>query len=251
MDIREGVLFTIIFTPTFLFVFLLTVFYESTERFGSSLLMAAIPDSLFYPIMLAVFIPTMGKTGMWIAVGANPFVGLLFLIPLMLFLSRKNPTISDKILRLKPQIVNRPSAFEFEICDDIETAVGVSEKIQSFLLENGKNKKLSYIAALSTEELAVDMMSFLHNHSEEIKDKAKIFDIRLFDEGDSIEILIRSIGKSYNPLEFNANEDNLHKIGVKMVQKIAEKVTYTYVYKLNIVTIVLSEKTMSVKTDVS
>lgn len=46
-DIQEGVLLTMIFTPAFLILYLLTVFYELTERFGSSLLMAAVPDSLF------------------------------------------------------------------------------------------------------------------------------------------------------------------------------------------------------------
>ncbi len=240
-DIQEGVLLSMIFTPAFLILYLLTVFYESTERFGSSLLMAAVPDSLFYPIMLAVLIPSMGKTGMWIAVSANPFVGLIVLIPLMMLLSRKNPAVSDKILRLKPHIVNRSPAFEFEISDDAKTAVGISEKIQAFLLERGKSKWLSCIAALSTEELAVDMIASLRNDSEDKGKKSKVFDIRLFDDGDSAEILIRSMGKPYDPLQFDGNEEDFSKIGIKIVQKTAKAVTYTYVYKLNIVTIVLAD----------
>lgn len=239
-EIQQGVLLTMIFTPAFLLVYLFTVFYESTERFGSSLLTASIPDSLFYPIMLAVLIPTMGKTGMWLAISANPLVGLIVLIPLMMLLSHKNKGISDKILRLKPQVVNRPPVFEFEISGDVQTAVGISEKIQSFLLEQGKDKRLSYITALSTEELAVDMISKLNEDPEKKQEGSKFFDIRLFDEGDTVEILIRSMGKQYDPLEYDQSDDDVSKIGVKMVQRIAENITYTYVYKLNIITIVLS-----------
>lgn len=163
-------------------------------------------------------------------------------MPLMMLLSHKNKGISDKLLRLKPQVVNRPPVFEYEISDNVETAVGISEKIQSFLLEQGKDKRLSYITALSTEELAVDMISKLHEDTEKKQEGSKVFDIRLFDEGDTVEILIRSMGKQYDPLEYDQNEDDVSKIGVKMVQRIAENITYTYVYKLNIVTIVLSAK---------
>ncbi|MBP3241928.1 MAG: hypothetical protein J6M92_15525 [Oribacterium sp.] len=66
-----------------------------------------------------------------------------------------------------------------------------------------------------------------------------LFDIHVFNDEDSIEILIRSIGDSYDPLDYDASRNPESKIGVRMIQKVAEKVTYTYVYKVNVVSIVL------------
>lgn len=48
------------------------------------------------------------------------------------------------------------------------------------------------------------------------------------------------MGRQYDPLEYDQNTDDVSKIGVKMIQNTAEIITCTYVYKLNIVTIVLS-----------
>ena len=46
------------------------------------------------------------------------------MIPVMMLLSRKNPTAEDRILRLKPHIINRSSSFEYEIKGTDENAVG-------------------------------------------------------------------------------------------------------------------------------
>lgn len=238
-DIQMGSLFVCLFQPGFLIQFLLTNFYESTERFGSSLMMASIPDSFLYPLMLYFMIPVMGKTGLWLAYGSNPFLGQLIMIPVMMLLSYKNPTISDKILRLKQHIIHRSSHFLYEIKGTNENVVGISAQIQEFLEKNGKNRRLSYLAALSSEELSVDMIAHLNETKVKGADIGTLFDIHVFNDEDSIEILIRSLGESYDPLDYDDDQNPSDKIGVRMIQKIAEKVTYTYVYKLNVVSIVL------------
>ena len=238
-DIREGVLFLAVFMVGYLGVYLLTMFYESTERFGSSLIMASIPDSLLYPVMLAVMIPLMGKTGMWLAIAANPLLGLLLLLPVMMLLTRKNPNAYEKVLRLKNQIVDRSPEFDLEIYSSEEKVVGISEKINEFLKKSGKTARIANLASLCTEELAVDMVTYLKEHPTEERLSGKLLDIKLFDDGDTIEILIRSFGKQYNPLDFALNPDDMRKVGVKVVQKIADTVNYTYVYKLNVISIIL------------
>ena len=241
-DIQMGSLFVCLFQAGYLVQFVLTNFYESTERFGSSLMMASIPDSLIYPLMLAAMIPVMGKTGLWLAFGSNPFVGQVIMIPVMMVLSRKNPTPADRILRLKSHLLNRFSHFEFEIRGTDENAVGISDRIQAYLETNGQSRRMAYLAALSSEELSVDMIA--HQRGNNTKDKAMeegtLFDIRVFSDEGSIEILIRSLGDHYDPLDYDAVRNPESKIGVRMIQKIAEKVTYTYVYKMNIVSIVLN-----------
>ena len=239
-DIRQGVLFLLIFTPFTLITFLLISFYESTERFISSLAFAIIPDSVLYPLMLMIMIPGMGKTGVWLSLGIESLAGLIILIPVMLLLSRNNPTFSDRVLRLKPHILERSPCFKFVIESSEESAVGISEHLQNFLLENGSTPRIANLAALCTEELAVDMVSNLRAHSRKVTEKWRVLDIRVFQDDDTVEILIRTMGKPYDPLDTASTEDPVAKLGVRMVQKIAESVTYTYVYKLNIVSIVLN-----------
>ena len=98
---------------------------------------------------------------------------------------------------------------------------------------------MAYLAALSSEELAVDMIAHLKETNVKESGIDSLFDIHVFNDEDSIEILIRSIGDSYDPLDYDASKNPESKIGVRMIQKVAEKVTYTYVYKVNIVSIVL------------
>ncbi len=239
-DIWTCAFYVMIFLPCYLVLYLLTKFYEATEHFRSALLMALIPDSILYPVLLAVLIPVMGRDGIWIAISATPLMGCLLLIPLMMILGRKNKTVSDRILRLKPQLVNRSPEFDFEIHSTEETVTGVSEKVGEFLERGRIPHRISYMASLCTEELAVEMVTHLKLRSGEAKNGGSLLDIKLFDDRESIEILIRSLGEPYNPLDLREKSDDVPKIGVIAVQKIARSVSYKYVYRMNIVSIVLS-----------
>ena len=53
----------------------------------------------------------------------------------------------------------------------------------------------------------------------------------------ALMLVIRTMGTPYNPLDFEPDKDTFSKMGVSMVQRIAKEVTYTNVYKLNVVTI--------------
>lgn len=57
-ELLQGIRFVMWFMPARLFLFLFINFYEATERFGSSLMLGVIPDSVLYPLMLAVLILT-------------------------------------------------------------------------------------------------------------------------------------------------------------------------------------------------
>jgi hypothetical protein len=69
-----------------------------------------------------------------------------------------------------------------------------------------------------------------------------ILDIKVFDDETSMEVLIRSMGTPYNPLDFELDSETFGKAGVKLAQKVAEKIIYTNVYKMNIVSIVVGKK---------
>ena len=64
-----------------------------------------------------------------------------------------------------------------------------------------------------------------------------IMDIKLFSDVDSHRIIIRNAAEAYNPLDFEFDDETFSKIGIKMVQKLARRIDYNYVYRMNIITI--------------
>ena len=238
-DIRLGSIFQLGFLLFFLVVFVLTIFYESTERFGMSLFLASIPDSVVYPLLLIAFIPHFQKLGIWYAQSFSLILGLFVSYVFLTLIARKIPLPLDKLLLLKKQIIHRSPTIDISVSNTDEDAVGASEYIQKFLTERGLPSRTAFITALCAEELAVDMTA----HPVKRRMDNAILDIKVFDDESSMEIIIRSMGTPYNPLDFEMNGETFAKAGVKLAQKIAEKIIYTNVYKMNIVSIVVSKNT--------
>ncbi len=241
-DVKLGATIQLIFMFSFLAVYILTVFYESTERFGMSLFVASIPDSVVYPITLAIFIPYLQKLGIWFAQSFSLIIGLVVTYIFTMIITRKVPLPLDKFLMLKEQIIHRAPMLDISISNTDEGAVGASERIQNFLQERGLSSRTAYITALCAEELAVDMTAHFKAHPVKYAADNAILDIKVFDDETSMEVIIRSMGTPYNPLDFEVDGENFGKAGVKLAQKVAEKIIYTNVYKMNIVSIVVGKK---------
>jgi hypothetical protein len=52
-----------------------------------------------------------------------------------------------------------------------------------------------------------------------------------------LRTIIRNESAAYNPLDFELDNESFRKMGVKLAQKLAHSINYSYVYKMNIVTI--------------
>ena len=62
-------------------------------------------------------------------------------------------------------------------------------------------------------------------------------DIKAFRDDGKIEIILRNYDDPYNPLVFERKDESFSKIGVTMVQKMAQDITYSYSYHLNVVSV--------------
>ena len=62
-------------------------------------------------------------------------------------------------------------------------------------------------------------------------------DIKLFSDDNFQRIIIRNVAEEYNPLMLDISEVSDDKFGLQMVQELASRIDYNYVYKMNIVTI--------------
>ena len=113
----------------------------------------------------------------------------------------------------------------------------VSEQLQNFFLEHGTQSKVAFAAALCMEEIAADYLD--HRTVAGEPGKKAYMDIKAFRDAEKIEIILRNYDDPYNPLVFEREAESFSKIGITMVQRIAQDITYSYSYHLNIVSIVI------------
>ena len=233
---RIGVLICMLFIPLHLVMRIFIQMFESTEKIGMGLLYSIVPDSIIYPVLLTVLIPVMGYNGIWLAYAGN---ALLFILALYLIRSFKNRSFRldmDRMLCLDKSIRENVPQMDISIHSSNTDVTGISKNIHEFLIAQGANPKTAYVTALSLEELAADFVAHSGLKNEKAAERT-IMDIKLFADENCQRIIIRNAAEEYNPLLFDISEVPDDKFGIQMVQKLASRIDYNYVYKMNIITI--------------
>ena len=239
--IRQGIYIMLIFVPFRTCAVTLGHFYEATERFKQSLLISIIPDSLIYPVLLAVLLPNLGYTGLWLSQGGN---ALVFFVIMYLFHTVTKRTLkmsSDDILQFNQKVKAAVPMFDISIGYNNTGVTGISEKIHRFMLEEYGTERTAYLSALCLEELMADFIAHSQITEEKIKGGGAFTDVKLFSDPDAFRIIIRNAAKQYDPLDFEYDDESFSKIGIKMAQKFADRIDYCYVYRMNIVTIYVAK----------
>lgn len=232
---RNGVLICLLFMPVLLALRIMTQLFESTGKVGMGIAYSVIPDSIIYPLMLLILMPSLGYLGIWLSLGAN---GILFLILIYLLrsLKQRNTKMSvERMLCLDESIRDNTPMLDISILSTTENTTAFLDDVHAFLAKEGVGKRCAYITALCLEELSVDFIQ----HTQEKKSKTELVDIKLFSDEETLRLIIRNASAPYNPLDFDhdATDSESQKIGIKMAQEFAKNIEYTYVYSLNIVTI--------------
>ena len=234
-DARIGLIMISISGLMFVFSYVFNGVYEATERLSLALLVAVVPDSILYPLLIPVLSKTFGITGIWMAMGYTfiPFFIVFYLI--LVVINRKFPLPLDRMLVLKKG--ERSPELDVSIPTDAENISFVSEKIQNFYLEHGAPTRVAYLCALCMEEIAADYLA--HRAESGTSGKKSYMDIKAFHDSDKIEIVLRNYDDPYNPLVFETDKESFSKIGVTMVQRISKEINYSYAFHLNVVTAVI------------
>lgn len=233
---RQGVIFCLLFLPLLLLMRILTQLFESTEKAGMGLLYSVVPDSVIYPILLALLLPLLGYNGLWLAYSANaiPFLVVLFLVR-----SVKNRTFrlsADRVLCLSEAIRDNVPMLDISIGSNNTDVTRISRQVHAFLTGQNASPRTAYITSLCLEELTADFVA--HTLQEDPKAAERtIMDIKLFSDTDTLRIIIRNAASAYNPLDFQLDTNTFAKVGVKLAQKVSRHIDYTYIYQMNIITI--------------
>ncbi|MDO4540035.1 MAG: MATE family efflux transporter [Syntrophomonadaceae bacterium] len=237
--IRQGVYIVAAFFPLQFLCRQLTVFFEATERFGRSLLNAVTADSIIFPLLLLLLLPMWGYVGLWLSWGLAFAVFYLCLYAWMCW-QNKSPVISlDQLLSLPSMIREHVPKLDISVRSREQGVGNIAERVQEFLNGEGIERRTAYITALCLEELAADMVSHAQRLADMPEEYQELLDIKLFVENGQISVNIRNAAQRYNPLDFELDDETFAKVGVRMAQKMAHHIEYNYMYKLNVIDIVI------------
>lgn len=213
-----------------------TQLFEAMENPMMGFLYSVVPDSIIFPVLLMLLLPVWGYNGMWIAYSLN---AIPFMLALYLIRSAKNKTLKlsfDRIFCLDEEIRDNVPKIDISISSDNRDVTFISQMVYDFLIQEGIKHRTAHTTALCLEELAADFVE--HTEAADSLDAQNvIMDIKLFVDEGRLRTIIRNESSMYNPLDFELDSENFRKIGVKLAQKLARSIQYSYVYKMNIITI--------------
>ena len=118
----------------------------------------------------------------------------------------------------------------------IEEVVTISRRVQDFCRSRGIDEKRAYLAALSLEEMAGNVVD--HGFSKDKKQHT--VDVRVVHKDDDVILRIKDDCVPFDPGErrkLAEGEDITKNIGIRMVFKIARDVQYQNILGLNVLTI--------------
>lgn len=180
----------------------------------------------------------MGINGVWLSFTFAEFTAILIIL---LRAWRK----TDRVTLSFRKFVEAEQNFHIDIKDtfaksikSFEEAVNVSAEIEKFCEERAPGKARSMMAALCMEEMTCNIANYGFSDGKE-----HTIDIFVLNEDGNLRFRIMDDCAEFDPTkyieQFNT-EDLETNIGIKTVSKIADKMEYQHMMKLNVLSIYLS-----------
>lgn len=201
-------------------------FFNATDRIAlSNILMGA--RTFFFPVGAAFILMCTGGY-MWLFLplgGALSVVLLLFLTEKEVAGSRKSEHPLSRGLLLDDYLEREGMVLDFSIEPSDEKICEASDKIKEFCSKAHMDTKMTNRLGLAIEELLVVMKE---------KNPGMVsVDLRAMALEDATGIRIRSAGDRYNPFEQSELEEDDFYMGIMMLKRMAEEITYSYTLGMN------------------
>ena len=187
----------------------------------------------FIYVVLFVYILGMefGVKGIFIALGLAEICFTVHVLITLLIENRKFPTKLDQFMMLPEEFdIDPEKMIEFSIYS-MEDVIGVSRTVMDFCRDKGVDSRRSYYAALSTEELAANIVAHGFIAGEE-----QNLTIRILFVNDTLIMRFRDPCKLFDIREHyeSINKKDVTKnIGIRLVMKMAKEVTYLNTLNIN------------------
>ncbi|MBR3147622.1 MAG: ATP-binding protein [Eubacterium sp.] len=184
----------------------------------------------------ALLIGPMGMKGFYLA---NILNGVVTVAVFFIYscLKRKSFPKNMEDLMVIPPGFGFPPEDRIDITiNDMDGVLRTADRIQRFLLDRGTDRRRAYYGALCMEEMAGNIVKYGFNEDS----RPHTIDIRAAVKGDTMILRIKDDCKAFDPTErekLAPDDDVLKDIGIRMVYRIADDVSYNHTLGLNVLTI--------------
>ena len=184
----------------------------------------------------ALLIRAIGMNSVYIANVLNGVVTTLVIIGYS-WLKRKRPPRNMEQLMVIPEDFGAPEEERMDLSlRSSEDVVSVAEQVQRFCLDRGVDSRRAYLAGLSMEEMAGNIIE--HGFT---KDKKRhSVDVRVVHKDDNVILRIKDDCVPFDPGErqkMAEGDDPAKNIGLRMVFGLARDVQYQNILGLNVLTV--------------
>ena len=186
-------------------------------------------------VFTAILIPHLGMNSVYIANVLNGIVTTITVYVYSWIMKKHKPRNMDELMVI-PDDFGVPEEDRLDLSiQNMDDVVKIAQLVQNFCLEKGIDKNRSYLAGLSLEEMAGNVVE--HGFT---KDKKKhTADVRVVHKDDDVILRIKDDCIPFDPRErqqMDDKNDPTRNIGLKMVFKIAKSVQYQNLLGLNVLT---------------
>ena len=213
-----------------------TCYAQASGKQGLVHLLALLDGVVCVAGFTALLIRIIGMNSVYIANVLNGVVTTLVIIGYAWLKKRRLPRNMDELMVI-PDDFGAPENERMDLTlRSMDDVVRVSEKVQNFCTERGIDRRRAYLAGLSMEEMAGNIVD--HGFT---KDRKKhTVDVRVVHKDEDVILRIKDDCIPFDPAErlrrFNG-EDPAKNIGIRMILGMARDVQYQNILGLNVLTL--------------
>ena len=213
-------------------------YYQASGKQAPVHILALLDGVVCVAGFTALLIRSLGINSVYVANVLNGIVTTFVIIGYAWLKNRRFPRNMEELLVFPENF----GASEDEHMDlsirSMEEVVSISEQVQSFCLTRGVDERRAYLAGLSMEEMAGNIVD--HGFT---KDRRRhSVDVRVVHKDGKVILRIKDDCVPFDPgerLRMSGDSDAAKNMGIRMVFKIAEKVAYQNILGLNVLTMTI------------
>ncbi len=213
-----------------------TCYGQASGKQGLVHLLALLDGVVCVAGFTALLIPYWGIRAAYVANVLNGVVTTLVIIGYAWLKNRRFPRNMEKLMVI-PEGFGVPAEERMDLSvKSVEDVVVVAREIQRFCLERGVSPRSAYLAGLSMEEMAGNVVE--HGFTKDRKSHTA--DLRVVHKGEDVILRIKDDCVPFDPQErraMTAPDDPAKNVGIRLVYEIARDVQYQNILGLNVLTI--------------
>ena len=213
-----------------------TCYGQTSGRQGLVHLLALLDGVVCVTGFTALLIPGLGMNSVYIANVLNGVVTTLVILGYACLKNRRLPRNMEELMVI-PEDFGVPAQERMDLSvSSMEDVITVSQRVQDFCLDRGVSARGSYLAGLSMEEMAGNVVS--HGFTKD--SKKHTVDLRVAHKDGDVILRIKDDCVPFDPherQEMAEGDDITRNIGIRLVFMTAKDVQYQNILGLNVLTV--------------